>query len=118
MGLLKTVTTQATKFSAKSSGIIGTVASGAGTDLIFRAGDTILLGGKLQSIASVAVPIINITVGFIDALNYLVHAKGKMISKDGAIAVIGAKVLQGAVATIPNITLPSQLTLTSRGVEF
>jgi len=119
MALLQQVSKFGSKFSAKSNGIIGTVASGAGTDLVLRAADTLVLGGRAQIFAGFSVPVINISVGVIDAINYSVHSKGKMISKDGAIAVLGAKVLEGVISNVGGVRIPAASSLgSSGGVNF
>ena len=118
--LLQTVSKQATRFSAKSNGVIGMVASGAGTDLVLRAADRLVLGGRAQQFAGVSVPIINISVGVIDGLNYAVHGKGKLVSKDGVIAVLGAKLLEGVITNVGGVRIAPDATLgsSSSGVSF
>jgi len=68
------------------------IITGTGFDAVGKAVDGIF-GSPIQRIFSFNLPIIG-PVGVIDILNYLVHSRGKLVSQNGLIAVIGAKVVQ------------------------
>jgi len=82
-----------------------------GTDAIMRTIDG-LVGSPVQRIFSFSIPVLG-TIGPIDALNYLVHAGGLKISKNGLIAVAAAKVVSGSLSAIGPISLPG-----SRGLNL
>jgi len=111
MGTVQTVVKFGNRFKAGSKGIIGMAASGAGTDAIMRTIDG-LVGSPVQRIFSFSIPVLG-TIGPIDALNYLVHAGGLKISKNGLIAVAAAKVVSGSLSAIGPISLPG-----SRGLNL
>ena len=74
--------------------------SGAGFDMILRAGDAILLGGAVQNFA-VQVPFVGITFSAIDSINWVAHNGGEIIPKSvkPIIAVGSAKFVQGSLTT-------------------
>ena len=99
------VTKFASKFKAGTKGVLGTSASGIGTDLLMRTIDNIV-GSPVQRIFSFNLPLLG-TVGPIDVLNYSVHAGGFKINKSGFIAVLAAKIAGGVLPSIGPIRLPT-----------
>lgn len=87
--------------TAKKRGIIPTIASGAGVDVTMKAIDN-LVGSPLQRFAGFNVPFIG-PVGIIDAINFLIFSAGGRNMKGGITAVVGAKVVTGALPSIGNL---------------
>ena len=95
-------------------GIIPTAILGTGVLVSLTALDTQLLGGRLTRIFSVSIPVINIRVGLIDLINGLIFFQGKTRTKSAVTAVLGSKIITGAVQVgtlIPGLVggLPSGL---------
>ena len=78
-------------------GIIPTAILGTGVLVSLTALDTQLLGGRLTSIFSFPIPILNIRVGLIDVINGLIFFQGKTRMKSAVTAVLGSKLITGAV---------------------
>ena len=78
-------------------GIIPTAILGTGVLVSLTALDTQLLGGRLTSIFSFPVPFLNIRVGLIDIINGLIFFQGKTRTKSAVTAVLGSKLITGAV---------------------
>lgn len=95
----------ASKFKAGTKGVLGTAASGIGTDVLMRTIDNIV-GSPVQRIFSFNLPLLG-TIGPIDVLNYSVHAGGFKINKTGFLAVIAAKIAGGVLPSIGPIKLPT-----------
>ena len=112
MAITSSVQKFATKFSAKGTGVLATSASGIGTDMLMRTIDNVV-GSPVQRIASFGLPVVG-TVGPIDVLNYIVHAGGLKLSKNGLIAVLAAKITAGVLPSIGPIRLP-QTTVNASG---
>jgi len=89
----------------KSGGIVQNAITGIGFDQLARAVDSVV-GSPVQSIFSFNLPVIG-GVGIIDVINYLLHSQGKIISKNGIIAVGAAKFVTGALPAIGGIAIPS-----------
>ena len=104
MAMLQSVTKFGKKFEAGTKGILGTAAGGIGTNTLMRTVDN-ATGGNVQRIFSINLPFIGQT-GLIDALTYVVYANGLKISKRGAIALIAAKMVQGVIPSLGNISVP------------
>lgn len=105
MGAQATVLKTVGRFKAGSKGVLGTAASGIGTDVLMRTVDNVV-GSPVQRIFSFNLPVVG-TVGLIDAINYVLHAGGFKISKNGIIALLAAKITSGALTQIGPIALPS-----------
>lgn len=93
-------------------GIIPTAVLGTGVLVSLTALDTQLLGGRLTSIFSFPVPIIGVRMGLIDVINFLIFFQGKQRTRSAVTAVLGSKLITGAVslgALIPGLAggLPS-----------
>jgi hypothetical protein len=104
MSIVSSVTKTAGKFKAGSKGVLGTSASGIGTDQLMRVVDNIF-GAPVQRIFSVSVPVIG-AVGPIDIMNYVVHSGKLGFSKNGLIAVVAAKAANGVLPQISGLSLP------------
>ena len=78
-------------------GIIPTAILGTGVLVSLTALDTQLLGGRLTSIFSFPIPVLNISVGLIDLINGLIFFQGKTRMKSAVTAVLGSKLITGAV---------------------
>ena len=78
-------------------GIIPTAILGNGVLVSLTALDTQLLGGRLTSIFSFPIPVLNISVGLIDLINGLIFFQGKTRMKSAVTAVLGSKIITGAV---------------------
>lgn len=77
-------------------GIIPTAILGTGVDVSLRALDSTLLGNRLSSV-SIPLPGIG-SIGIIDGINFLIFFSGKGKLKSGITAVVGAKLITGAVS--------------------
>ena len=99
--VLRQIQKTAMKFSTKSSGILGNSASGIGTNRLMRFVDNTLVGGRLASIGF-PVPFLG-SVDLIDGFNYLVHAGGFKVKKQGIVALAAAKVEQGLLPLVPSL---------------
>ena len=78
-------------------GILPTAILGTGVLVTLTALDTQLLGGRLTSIFSLPIPFLNIRVGLIDIINGLIFFQGKTRTKSAVTAVLGSKLITGAV---------------------
>ena len=78
-------------------GIVPTAILGTGVLISLTALDTQLLGGRLTSIFSFPIPVLNISVGLIDLINGLIFFQGKTRMKSAVTAVLGSKIITGAV---------------------
>lgn len=78
-------------------GIIPTAVLGTGVLVSLTALDTQLLGGRLTSVFSFPIPIINVRVGLIDLINGLIFFQGPKRTRSAITAVLGSKVITGAV---------------------
>ena len=78
-------------------GIVPTAILGTGVLVSLTALDTQLLGGRLTSIFSFPIPLLNIRVGLIDVINGLIFFQGKTRVKSAVTAVLGSKLITGAV---------------------
>lgn len=87
-----------------SKGIIQNSVTGVGFDQVAKTLDNIV-GSPIQKIFSMPIPFIG-SVGAIDVANYFVHANGLKLSKNGFIAVIAAKIVQGILPSIGSFKLP------------
>lgn len=97
---LTTSVTKPFKGLVPASKKIGTnIITGTGFDAVAKTVDGIF-GSPVQRIFSFNLPLVG-PIGVIDVLNYLVHSGGKMVSKTGLTAVIGAKIVQtGGIAGV------------------
>ena len=77
-------------------GIIPTAVLGTGVLVSLTAVDTQLLGGRISSI-SVPVPLLNVRVGIIDLINFLIFFQGPKRTRSAVTAVLGSKLITGAV---------------------
>jgi len=78
-------------------GVIPTAILGTGVLVSLTALDTQLLGGRLTSIFSFPIPVINIRIGLIDIINGLIFFQGPKRARSAITAVVGSKVITGAV---------------------
>jgi len=104
LGALTTIQKPLRKAVPVSKGLLQNSVTGVGFDAVSRTVDNIF-GSPVQRIFSVNLPIIG-AFGPIDFLNYLVHANGLRISKNGIVAVVAAKIVTGALPSIGPIQLP------------
>lgn len=77
-------------------GIIPTAVLGTGVLVSLTAVDTQLLGGRISSI-SVPLPGLNIRLGIIDLINFLIFFQGAKRTRSAITAVLGSKLITGAV---------------------
>ena len=77
-------------------GIVPTAILGTGVLVSLTALDTQLLGGRISSI-SVPIPLLNIRVGIIDGINFLIFFQGPKRTRSAITAVLGSKLITGAV---------------------
>ncbi len=87
-------------------GIIPTAVLGTGVLVSLTALDTQLLGGRLTSIFSFPLPILNVRIGLIDVINGLIFFQGSKRTRSALTAVLGSKIITGAVqigALIPGL---------------
>jgi len=77
-------------------GIVPTAILGTGVLVSLTALDTQLLGGRISSI-SIPVPLLNVRVGIIDAINFLIFFQGPKRTRSAVTAVLGSKIITGAV---------------------
>lgn len=103
MGLQVTSTLK--KVVPASRGIIQNSVTGIGFDQFSRTVDN-MFGSPVQRIISIPVPFLG-NVGPIDVANYFVHANGLRLSKNGLIAVLSAKIVQGVLPSIGGFQLPN-----------
>ena len=92
------------KIIPTSKGVLQNATTGIGADKVMRTIDS-LFGSPVQKIFSFNLPIIG-NVGPIDFLNYVGHAGGFKASKNGFIAVLSAKIVDGALKNIGPVSLP------------
>jgi len=78
-------------------GIIPTAVLGTGVLVSLTALDTQLLGGRLTTIFSFPIPIINVRLGLIDLINGLIFFQGPKRARSAITAVLGSKIITGAV---------------------
>ena len=78
-------------------GIIPTAILGTGVLVSLTALDTQLLGGRLTTIFSVPLPVLGVNIGLIDLINFLIFFQGKTRVKSAVTAVLGSKIITGAV---------------------
>ena len=77
-------------------GVIPTAVLGTGVLVSLTAVDTQLLGGRISSI-SVPLPGLNIRLGIIDLINFLIFFQGPKRARSAITAVLGSKLITGAV---------------------
>jgi len=88
-------------------GVIPTAVLGTGVLVSLTALDTQLLGGRLTSIFSVPLPVLGVRLGLIDLINFLIFFQGPKRARSAITAVLGSKVITGAVnigTLIPGLT--------------
>ncbi len=78
-------------------GVIPTAILGTGVLVSLTALDTQLLGGRLTSIFSIPVPVLNVRLGLIDLINGLIFFQGPKRARSAITAVLGSKLITGAV---------------------
>jgi len=78
-------------------GIIPTAILGTGVLVSLTALDTQLLGGRLTSIFSIPVPVLGVRLGLIDIINGLIFFQGPKRARSAITAVLGSKIITGAV---------------------
>jgi hypothetical protein len=85
------------RFVPVGKGIVQTSITGVGFDAVAKTVDGVF-GSPVQRIFSFNFPMIG-PIGVIDAINYLIHGQGKIISGKGLTAVLAAKLVQtGGIA--------------------
>ena len=93
--MVKLVPQSLKKIAPKGRGIVQNSVTGIGTASVLQIGDS-FIGSPLQSFGIVA-PFLGIRISLVDAINYMIHANGLKVSKNGIIAVLASKFAQGAV---------------------
>jgi len=93
-------------------GIIPTAVLGTGVFVSLTALDTQIFGGRIQNQFSIALPVLGVRLGLIDLINGLIFFQGKKRVRSAVTAVLGSKIITGAVnvgALIPGLAggLPS-----------
>jgi len=83
--------------SPAKRGIIPTAVLGTGVFVSLTALDSTLFGGRLQGSFSIPLPILNVRLGIIDLINGLIFFQGKTRVKSAVTAVIGSKIITGAI---------------------
>ncbi len=78
-------------------GIIPTAVLGTGVFVSLTALDSVLLGGRLQSAFSIPLPVLGVRLGIVDLINGLIFFQGPKRVKSAITAVIGSKVITGAI---------------------
>jgi len=78
-------------------GVIPTAVLGTGVLVTLTALDTQILGGRLTSVFSIPLPGLNIRLGLIDLINGLIFFQGPKRARSAITAVLGSKVITGAV---------------------
>jgi len=78
-------------------GIIPTAVLGTGVLVSLTALDTQLLGGRLTTLFSFPIPVINVRIGLIDLINGLIFFQGPKRVRSALTAVLGSKVITGAI---------------------
>jgi len=78
-------------------GIVPTAVLGTGVLVSLTALDTQLLGGRLTRLFSFPIPGVNISIGLIDIINFLIFFQGPKRTKSAITAVVGSKLITGAV---------------------
>lgn len=94
-------------------GVIPTAVLGTGVLVSLTALDTQLLGGRVTTSFSIPLPGLGVRLGLIDAINFLIFFQGPKRLKSAVTAVLGSKIITGAVnigTLIPGLGgLPSGL---------
>jgi len=78
-------------------GILPTAVLGTGVLVTLTALDTQLLGGRLTSVFSFPIPVINVRIGLIDLINGLIFFQGPKRARSAITAVLGSKIITGAI---------------------
>ena len=78
-------------------GIVPTAVLGTGVFVSLTALDSVLLGGRLQSAFSIPLPVLGVRLGIVDLINGLIFFQGPKRLKSAVTAVIGSKVITGAI---------------------
>ena len=78
-------------------GIIPTAVLGTGVLVSLTALDTQLLGGRITSLFSFSLPLLNVRIGLIDVINGLIFFQGPKRTRSALTAVLGSKIITGAV---------------------
>jgi len=78
-------------------GVIPTAVLGTGVFVSLTALDTQLLGGRLQGIFSIPLPVLGVRLGIVDLINFLIFFQGPKRTKSAITAVLGSKLITGAV---------------------
>lgn len=78
-------------------GIIPTAILGTGVLVSLTALDTQLLGGRVTTAFSVPLPGLGVRLGLIDGINFLIFFQGPKRLKSAITAVLGSKIITGAV---------------------
>jgi len=84
------------KIAPKGKGVIQNSVTGIGTAAVLQTVDN-FIGGPLQRFGMV-VPFLGIRISLIDGINYMIHAGGLKVKKNGFIAVGASKIVQGAIS--------------------
>ena len=84
-----------TKIAPKGRGILQNSVTGIGTAAVLQTADS-FIGSPLQRFG-IVIPFLGIRVSLIDGINYMIHAGGLKLKKEGLIAVGASKFVQGAI---------------------
>jgi hypothetical protein len=119
MSLTKSITKPFSGLVPPSKKIGTTIITGTGFDAVAKTVDGIF-GSPIQRIFSFNFPLIG-PIGVLDILNYMVHSRGKLVSQNGLLAVVGAKIVQtGGIAgmnIIPVLTNTNKTTVNIAGLS-
>lgn len=107
MAMLASIQRPLKKVVPASRGVAQNALTGVGFDKLGKAVDSVV-GSPVQRIISFPVPFLG-TVTLIDVMNYLVHANGLRLSKNGFIAVAAARFVDGTLPAIGSISLPGSV---------
>jgi len=80
-----------------SRGVIPTAILGTGVFVSLTALDTQLFGGRVQGSFSFPLPVLGVRLGLIDLVNFLIFFQGPKRVRSAVTAVLGSKIITGAV---------------------
>lgn len=119
MSLTKSLSKPLSGLVPPSKKIGTTIITGTGFDAVAKTVDGIF-GSPIQRIFSFNFPIVG-PIGILDILNYLVHSRGKLVSQNGILAVVAAKIVQtggiGGMNLIPVLTNTPKTTVNVAGLS-
>jgi len=78
-------------------GVIPTAILGTGVFVSLTALDTQLFGGRVQGSFSIPLPVLGVRLGIVDLVNFLIFFQGPKRVRSAVTAVLGSKIITGAV---------------------